>query len=648
MTATAGAPDRMPGMTNTRNTLRALLRRNKSGNLGLVTLLLGATAYVSGACSGGSVDCDSTRTCAGTAAGASSGGAADDDESAHAGKSGRAGTSNGGAAGKAADSAQGGGAGAGERDPAVGGAPSSSSDGSAGHADDASGGGGQPTAGGATGSDTDEGGAAGDGGQSTGGDGNTVEPPPPPPPFCGEIPTAGCVPSAASSVFVNATASAGGNGAPGTPFQTITAALEAVAQGKATRVLVCSGTYAERVALTAEHHGASLLGGFSCSDWRYDPLAAAEIAPSGAGSALELQKVDGAKLSDLRFTARDATAAGASSIAAFVNESTNVALTRVSLRAGAGKDGAAGKLEPFTNWPTAEQLAGKPGLGQSMVFTTFVGGAANQVTCPDGNTSKGGRGGAHPYDQLAQPGEPVERGGTGGVSPAPARCDAIDDHDGCFCLQPDTTQGKRGPAGTDGGAAATAGSLSASSFVAFSGGNGSAGLPGGGGAGGDGAWITNYMSYQDGWFGGGGGGAGGCGGNGAKGGQGGGASIALAVRSSTVNVSASAFITASAGNGGAGIAGQAGQVGGAGGMPIEGATSHPCRGSAGGAGGKGGSSGGGAGGLSVGIVFTGTQPTVDAASTYELGQRGAAGPGGAASNAGAEGIAQQTLQVQPG
>jgi hypothetical protein len=454
------------------------------------------------------------------------------------------------------------------------------------------------------------------------------------------------VPSAAASVFVNAAAAAGGNGAPGAPFRTIAAALEAVAEGKATRVLVCSGTYAERVALTAAHHGTALLGGFACSDWRYDPLAAAEIVPSEAGSALELQKVDGAKLSDLHFTARDATAAGASSIAALVNESTNVTLTRVSLRAGAGQNGAAGKLAPFSNWPTAEQLNGKPGLGQSMVFTTFVGGAATQVTCPDGNTSQGGRGGAHPYDQLAQPGEPVDRGGTGGASPAPARCDATDDNDGCFCLQPDTTLGKRGPAGTDGGAAAAAGSLTASGFVPFSGGNGGAGLPGGGGAGGDGAWIANYMSYQDGWFGGGGGGAGGCGGNGAKGGQGGGASIALAVRSSTVNVSASALITANAGKGGAGIAGQAGQVGGVGGMPIEGATSHPCRGSAGGTGGKGGSSGGGAGGISVAIVFTGTQPTVDAASSYQLGQPGAAGPGGSASNAGAEGIAQNTLQAQ--
>lgn len=591
--------------------LTMLMRRQ----LGLAAVLAGvAASFV--ACSGNfSSDCEATLTCPG-AAGVAGAGDPSGGSSGSAGTVGEAGgahggSAHGGEAGQGGEGATGGDSGA---------APIGGEGG------------------------TGEGGTSGDSGSAgeagSGGEGGTPEPPPP---ECGATPEVGCLPSATGSVFVNGAAAAGGDGTREAPFQTIAAALTAIAQGKGTRVLICNGVYAERVSLTAEHQSVSLLGGFGCTDWHYNPSAAADVAPTATGYALELQKVTGATVSDLHFAARDASAPGESSIAGFVNESTGVLFSRVTLRAGAGQNGSTGTLTPFANLPTAAQLKGNPGKGSATTESMYVGGDAKQLTCPDGNGSTGGKGGSHPVNQLASSGLPLEIGGKDGVAPESGVCDEVDSASSftCICVLPATANGAAGSDGEPGAAAAKGGTLNATGFHPFGGGTGGNGFPGGGGSGGDGAFHVGYVGYDTQWLGGGSGGAGGCGGKGASGGGGGGASIALAVRGSHVGVFGSSLIAGNAGKGGKGVAGQDGQAGGEGGVAYTDAgipTSKPCNGGKGGSGGKGGAGGGGAGGISVGLAFTGDQPSVDA-TAFQLGLAGDAGPGAAA------GVAEQKLQV---
>ncbi|MEM6533351.1 MAG: fibronectin type III domain-containing protein [Myxococcota bacterium] len=70
------------------------------------------------------------------------------------------------------------------------------------------------------------------------------------------------IPSAGQLLFVDALASAGGNGAVATPFQTIQAAVEAVSADGAT-IAIAAGVYNEQVSFTATGNTAiRLLGGF--------------------------------------------------------------------------------------------------------------------------------------------------------------------------------------------------------------------------------------------------------------------------------------------------------------------------------------------------------------------------------------------------
>ena len=78
-----------------------------------------------------------------------------------------------------------------------------------------------------------------------------------------------------------------------------------------------------------------------------------------------------------------------------------------------------------------------------------------------------------------------------------------------------------------------------------------------------------------------------------------------------------------------------------------------CQGGPGGIGGNGGASGGGAGGLSVGILYSGTAPTLDDATTDAIttAEEGGAGGEGVRGNdendttRGLDGVAQATLGV---
>jgi hypothetical protein len=164
--------------------------------------------------------------------------------------------------------------------------------------------------------------AAVDGGGDTGTDG---------PPIC-DPKTENCIDPAAG-VFVSPAGNDGNDGTQANPLQTIGAGLtKAKANGKA-RVYVCAGTYAENVVI---NDPIALLGGFSCSDWSYASSNAATVAPA-SGYALEVASTT-TSLNDLSFVAADASASGASSIAAFVNTST-VTLLRTTLTAGTAQPG---------------------------------------------------------------------------------------------------------------------------------------------------------------------------------------------------------------------------------------------------------------------------------------------------------------------
>ncbi len=403
--------------------------------------------------------------------------------------------------------------------------------------------------------------------------------------------------------FVSPTGSDGGDGSRAKPFATLGKALS---QTGKRRIYVCEGTFDGAALVTRP---IAIYGGLRC-DW-----TPAAVRPVLRGDTPELAmrvSAAGVSLVDLVLQAKDGAAASQSSVALSVVAGGNVRLERVRIVAGKGQPGADGAVGAYA-FPLATTLDGKPGSGTS-------GGAANAVTCPGGAVTTGGKGGDNGLD--GQAGQPAAAGGTAGTF---AGCGS----------------NIGGGVGSDGAPSANAAAPSkrgviGASWSPGSGARGADGLPGQGGGGGGGRAGG----------GGGGGGAGGCGGSGGGGGGGGGASIAVLAVDATVTFVACELVTSTAGKGGNGAAGQPGQSAfGAGGVPATGG----CGGGAGGKGGAGGAGAGGAGGVSVGVLYKGTAPVLDAATTgaTTLGAKGGPGTGGAAGqNDGIDGVAQATLAVE--
>src|SRR6185369_7489167 len=291
--------------------------------------LTGVTAIlcIASACSSTTDDCHETSTCS---------------------AAGFAGTSGSGSAGKSGASGTGGTNGA-----------------SGGHA-------GRDAVGG-DGNEGGNGGAAGNGGDS--GAGGDLEP------TCDPTlspSVEACVVSNEFAIFVDPAGKESAAGTKTSPVNTITKAIQLAGNDKI--VIACNATYDEQVKILGR---ARIYGGFACSGsaapWTYEAGKRAKVAPTARGFAVNVAagaaEVD---IEDVEFDAKDGVDAGESSIAAFVKESTNVALHRVKLVAGKGVDGADGTLTPFTGFPTQADLNGKPAMGD-------VGGSANQYTmCPGG------------------------------------------------------------------------------------------------------------------------------------------------------------------------------------------------------------------------------------------------------------------------
>ncbi len=421
-----------------------------------------------------------------------------------------------------------------------------------------------------------------------------------------------------SGVFVSPTGDDSHDGSKANPLATIGAALK---KNKA-RVYICQGTYAENVDIKAN---VDLLGGYACGDWSYAASNAATIQP-GSGLALHVDSATSV-VRDLKFVGADASKAGDSSIGALAASST-VTLVRDDIEAGKGMSATPPSAQ--ADFTPAQASSGNTG-------TLNNGGGQQPVTCPNGSGSTTGGAGGPPGGANGVKGQPFatytvnppNADGTGGVT-------------GSDCIAGLGRNGSYGPGGAAGAGAAKAGTLDATGWAPSAGGAGGTGKVGEGGGGG---------ASLDSAGGGGGGGAGGCGGTGGAAGPGGGASIALTLVQSTATLTQTKLVAKDAGDGAKGGTGQKAQGGGNAGSFF--ATS--CNGGAGGHGGSGGGGGGGAGGLSVGILWTGTAPTIDGSSTSSAdtlatvttGKAGAAGAGGAggtavktsnpASNAGAAG-----------
>jgi hypothetical protein len=425
--------------------------------------------------------------------------------------------------------------------------------------------------------------------------------------------TDACVVSETSGVFASPTGNdTTGAGTRAAPYQTLGHALVA-AHAASKRVYACAGTYAENVVVGTALDGASVYGGLDCTGWAWAATNVVTVAPS-SGYALGVDSLTtGATFEDMGFTAASATAAGGSSIAVFAKGSSHVVLRRSNVQAGLGMLGQdQTQLSPFS--------ATAP-IGNNGTLT----GGGNLVSNSSCASSTGGGGGV----------------------PGPSGNDGSDGTPGTSNKGTVATcqMGLNGGPGAPGGPGST-GSGAATWAIFTSGGwaptPGVTGGPGGVAEGGGGGASIDLTG------GGGSGGAGGCGGAGGGAGTGGGSSIAVLVYASTIDFEGCSLSSANAGRGGNGAAGQTGQTGGQHGNAFGGA----CAGGKGGTGGSGGFGGGGAGGLSAGVVWSGTAPTIDGASTpsattlsgVTTGSLGAGGSGAAAAQNGEAGVASAVVQ----
>ena len=421
-------------------------------------------------------------------------------------------------------------------------------------------------------------------------------------------------------VFVSPTGNDSNTGTKASPVRTLATALTKLSNKP--RIYLCEGNYPGSVEIKT---GVSIYGALKC-DWTTGGARPVIQADKPAfGLQLEAANIS---LIDVEVDGADGVADGESSIAIFANSAPSAVLTRAKVVAGNGKNGKPGTAgSNYT--PLLDQSDPSIAGSDVKMGSPTVGGAPHACTlCTDGNNSSGGGGG----NGTLAPGDGQDGlPNLNGVNP-------IDGKKGHAKPSIDCN-GHDGPNG-DAGAPATAPTALAmltTNWAPTSGANGINGSVAQG-AGGGGGGISSTKGGA------GGGGCGGCGGASGSGGTGGGASIGLLSVSSSVTLTASEITTKQAGNGGTGAGGQPGQLGGFGGVQ----SAPGCPGGTGGTGGLGGSGSGGAGGVSAPIVFKGTAPTVDTATTAKLtpGAKGTKGLGGGLGNDGPDGLSQATFECK--
>jgi hypothetical protein len=475
---------------------------------------------------------------------------------------------------------------------------------------------------GGSGGSSGTGGNAGTGGARDGGSGGDADASPP----CDMTASpsvAACLLSEEFGVFVSPHGSdTTGTGSPQRPYATLAQAMSVVTATRR-RIYACAdgGAYAETIQSTPSLDGISFFGGFHCNTWTYDTSLKAQLTSPDPTAWTVNGLTKGLTVEDFVITAANATAAGTSSIAMVVNQSKNVVLRRVTVKAGNGADGAAGaKGDPGApGGAVGPDQAGKDAVCTNAPPSLAGGSWKNVSTCGSlggiggqASLGSGGKGNPGTPDTNVTPAG-FDNGGAGSITAGQNATPGTD--------------GSNGDDGTPGLAAATLGLFTSAGYTPEDGHDGSDGHPGqGGGGGGASRGVGSCVGAS-----GGAGGMGGCGGGHGGGGKGGGASVALAMWQSTVTLDSVTLIAAKGGAGGKGgnsALGGNGSAGGSRGNGVGTSIGAGGGGGPGGAGGTGGSGSGGTGGPSYALLFSGAPPTKTGAVTVTQGQGGAKGAGG--------------------
>jgi hypothetical protein len=391
-------------------------------------------------------------------------------------------------------------------------------------------------------------------------------------------------------------------------------------------VYVAGGSYTESLYLRS---GVSIYGGYDPVSFRRDidlhetEIRGGVVAVSGAS----LSGSNPVTLNALTIRAADNAAAGGSSIAILLSNSTSVIISGNRIFAGSGGDGKDGS-------PGGNGVAGAPGgFGRNayLACVDLPGGAGGVSSVP--GVYSGGRGGDS--DEWGESSTGLFQSNIGFAGSLSRSSSAGNG-----------ARGHTGRAGESGGPGAEFGHVADDTghYTASPGTAGGQGGSGGGGGGGGGGGTAFWACGGSG----GGGGSGGSGGAGGGAGAGGGGSFGIMVTgtSASVTIASNEITTANGGQGGDGAAGGTGGAGGVGRTGGNGSDgSQPgARGGDGGIGGLGARGAGGGGGPSVGVVevesaSTNLTPANLAGNTFTLGVAGSGGTsGGISTLVGADGL----------
>jgi hypothetical protein len=405
-------------------------------------------------------------------------------------------------------------------------------------------------------------------------------------------------------VFVNAGASAGGDGTIEHPFATISAGIERVKDLKL-RVYVCAGTYKESLTLV---NAVSVISALSCDGGVWKTGGARAVLEAPTSPAIRAKDIALAtRLEGFDVSAPAGTATSPNSIALIAENATMLTIASTKLASAKAFDGVDGTdgiqlTIGASALGHAGYTSGGPVLPSPPGFAVpsnpgAAGGVGACVGAPGhdgGNGGKGGNGGSQKCGPSQIGGNTVY---LWVVVQGLDRTDAVAQPSG------------NGAAGTDGASASNIGVFSAADGYAPAGGTpGSDGSPGKGGTGGNSGpnWGTPGTSSDSGYYrygaAGSGGGAGGCPGLAGTPGAGGGASLAALVFASPgLTLTTVELVAGNGGGGGKGTFGSVASAGGNAGVAATGSTSP----TAGSPGGRAGFSGNGAGGPSVALAYTG-------------------------------------------
>ncbi|MEE9271265.1 MAG: Ig-like domain-containing protein, partial [Candidatus Krumholzibacteria bacterium] len=305
----------------------------------------------------------------------------------------------------------------------------------------------------------------------------------------------------ANALWVSKTGNDANAGTREAPLASVQEAINNSSNGA--DVYVADGVYAETITLRTD---VSIYGGFSTATWLRD-IQQNQTFIIGGPTAVRGSSANNLTLDGLTIESADGVTAGESSTVIGLSASTGVVISRNTLIAGVGADGANGSSG-------ADGAKGSNGSkGEDGGFCSVSGGGgdggASSIGRAGGKGGNGGNsfgGGLRGSDGQGPGGGLGGAGGTGGG------------------VGKDGSPGGAGSKGAAGSGGLAFGSLGSGKYNTANGGKGATGIHGSGGGGGGGGSAASLFVCGGG---GGGGGAGGAGGEGGLGAGGGGGSFGI-------------------------------------------------------------------------------------------------------------------------